>query len=126
MLNIDEINNTIIQLQNEPTTFDTCKKLAALYIVREHLDFDSKDDINNQEDTVEKELNDIAPQYRKYCDLKRKYQLNEISKEPVIQSMTLVSKEIEEFIRILYCNTDMLEEREIINQTLKILVEKYR
>ena len=36
MLNIAEIENTIQELENGNTTFDSCIKLASLYIVREH------------------------------------------------------------------------------------------
>ena len=37
MLNLQEIENTIEELEQGATTFDTCLKLSALYIVRDHI-----------------------------------------------------------------------------------------
>lgn len=119
------IDDTIEELEQSDTNFANCDKLAMLYIIKDHYK-KYPPVLRGLYDEVEEELNDIAPQYKKYCELKRKYQLNEISKEPVIQSMNLVCKEIEDFIRILYCNTDMKEERDLIIKMLKAQTEKYR
>lgn len=119
------IDDTIEELEQSDTNFANCDKLAMLYIIKDHYK-KYPPVLRGLYDEVEEELNDIAPQYKKYCELKRKYQLKEISKEPVIQSMNLVCKEIEDFIRILYCNTDMKEERDLIIKMLKAQTEKYR
>lgn len=37
MLNLDEIDKTILDLENHDTTYAACEKLAWLYIVRDHL-----------------------------------------------------------------------------------------
>ena len=37
MLNIDEINKTILDLEQHDTTYTVCEKLSWLYIVRDHL-----------------------------------------------------------------------------------------
>lgn len=37
MIDLDEINRTILKLEQNDTTFATCEKLADLYIVRDHL-----------------------------------------------------------------------------------------
>lgn len=37
MLNIDEIEKTILDLEKHDTTYSTCERLAWLYIVRDHL-----------------------------------------------------------------------------------------
>lgn len=36
MIDLDEINKTILQLEERDTTYATCEKLADLYIVRDH------------------------------------------------------------------------------------------
>ena len=105
MLNIDEINNTIAELEAGNTTFDACMKLSALYTVREHL---------NADDEVVDEYNDIPPQYREYASIKRKYQLGEVTEASVEKQTKLVCKEITEFINTLYSSTDMPLEREMI------------
>lgn len=37
MLDLDEINRTILKLEQNDTTFATCEKLADLYTVRDHI-----------------------------------------------------------------------------------------
>lgn len=37
MLDLDEINRTILMLEGRDTTYATCEKLADLYIVRDHI-----------------------------------------------------------------------------------------
>lgn len=37
MISIEEIDKTILDLENHDTTYATCEKLAWLYIVRDHL-----------------------------------------------------------------------------------------
>lgn len=118
-MNLEEIKNTIEALEESSTTFGNCEKLASLYICREYLTKKSEPASKEpKEEEVEKEINDILPQYRSYCDIKRKYQLQEIGKEPVISSMKKVCTEIEEFIQILYSSTDMKEERTQIHNML--------
>ena len=111
MLNITEINNTITELENGDTTFANCQKLASLYIVRDKFPVNA----------VEHELSDILPQYKNYCAVKRKYQLNELTVDAVINSVNGVCKEIQEFIEILYGSTDTPEERERIRQMIQNL-----
>ena len=114
---MEEINNTIENLENSSTTFDNCMKLASLYIVRtEHQK--AITDVGKQ---VESELNDILPQYRLYCQVKRKYQLHELPDTSVQLAMKDVCREIQEFIHTLYSSTDMPEERELIKNLINNL-----
>lgn len=118
MLDVDEIENTIKDLENGDTTFDTCIKLASLYIV-----LDKYKQSERAEDEVELELNDILPQYKKYCEIKRAYQLKITSKDAVLDSMRIVCTEIKEFIENLYSHTDTQEERELITELIMQLIE---
>lgn len=65
-------------------------------------------------DNTLKELNDILPQYKKYVDIKRRYQLGELSEATVENSIKLLVQEIKDFMMILYRNTDMPVERKHI------------
>ena len=118
-MNLEEINNTIEALENSSTTFGNCEKLASLYICRQHM---ATPDSNPQ---VEQEYSDILPQYRNYCTIKRRYQLHEITDEPVISSMMRVCTEIKEFIQVLYSNTDTENERIQIHNMLMELSSIY-
>ena len=113
------IDSTIDELEQGETTFANCEKLASLYIIKEHFK-QYPPVLRGLYDEIEDELNDIAPQYRTYCEIKREYQLGKTTKEAVIKSIKGVCKEIEEFLQLLYSNTDMPEERE----QLKLLINK--
>lgn len=113
-INIAEINNTIVELENGETTFVNCQKLASLYVVKEHLETD---------DVIEK-YNDILPSYKDYCTTKANYQINHLPKEMLIDAMSNVCREIREFLFILFCNTDMKEERIAIKDCLIKVIEE--
>ena len=123
MLNTDEVNNTIEELENSNTTFENCLKLASLYIVRENYKSANLTGNFNESEVVQ-ELNDILPQYKHYCDVKRRYQLDEVTEQAVLNDMTEVCRELKEFIQVLYSNTDMPEERHLIVGTLNDIITK--
>lgn len=104
IMDIKDINRTITELEDDSTTFENCNKLASLYIIKEFFN----------KNAVEDELTDILPQYKKYTDIKRRYQLGEASEKTVEKQIKLVCKEVSEFIHFLYSSTDLPIEREII------------
>ena len=126
MVNIDEIRATIAELENSDTTFENCHKLADLYIVDMFYHSRSKNatEINlvsltaTEERTIEQELNDLFPYYKKYADTKRKYQLGQLPETLLQKDLENLCREIEEFLHILYNNTHTKEER----TTLKNLI----
>ena len=113
MLDLQMIDNTIEELENGDTNFMNCQKLASLYIIKQF----------NQQPTheVETELNDILPSYRQYQEVKRHYQLGEVSDIQIINSLNAVCKEISEFLHILYSSTDTQIERDTIVSMIKKL-----
>lgn len=118
-MNIEDVESTIAKLENEEdnTTFENCNKLASLYIVRDYY-LKSKKQHGNE---VEEELNDILPQYKKYVELKHKYQMGEISERPIENAIKSVCEEISEFIQMMYRCTDMPVERDYIKKMLNSL-----
>lgn len=114
MLDIQEIEDTISDLENSDTTLENCRILADMYIIRDTYS-------RRNSNTVEKELNDILPQYRRYRDIKRKYQLQEVTESAVINSIYNVCKELKEFIQTLYSSTDTQAERDAIVSMIKQL-----
>lgn len=114
MLDIQEIEDTIQDLENSDTTLDNCKILADMYIIRDQY-------YSNNPNKVEQELNDILPQYQLYRDIKRKYQLQEVTDSAVINSIYNVCKELQEFIQTLYSSTDTQAERDAIVDMIKKL-----
>jgi len=67
---------------------------------------------------VKKELADILPSYYEYVDLKRDYQMGNISESRVIKSLKFVCIEIREFVDTLYSSTDMNKERKCIREMI--------
>lgn len=114
-MDINIINDLIADLeQAEETSLSNARNLSALYIVRNQMT--NKDMIQSD---VTKELHDILPSYKRYIDMKRRYQMQETTKESVLSYMKQLCIEIKEFIRTLYSSTDMPEERTMIQQMLK-------
>ncbi len=113
-MSADGINKAILELESRPTTEDTVQKLASLYIIRDQLQSGIPPVVKD----VETELDDILPCYKDYKKVKRRYQLHEVPKEAVQESLKDVCKEIDEFIHTLFNNTDMPEERKQIKQLI--------
>ena len=97
------------------TDFLRVMVLSSLYIVREHFDKD---------DAVITEYNDILPNYSKYCEIKRKFQLNELPDTAIQPAILAVCKEVKEFLLILYNNTDTQNERELLQEMLNSIVNE--
>ena len=117
MLDMELINETISELENTVTTFDTCAKLSSLYIIKEYYRPASNDVVNvPQDEVVRRELSDILPHYNMYVKLKTEYQTGQLDKEPVLQALRSVVNEIKEFTTMLYNSTDMPEERELLEE----------
>lgn len=117
-MDIEAINEAIEELENSDTTVKNVQELACLYIVRQNINH-----VNLN--VVARELDDILPAYNNYCDIKRKYQLKEITEEGVIDSMKYLCVEICEFIDSLYSHTDMRKERKQLNMMLESLYNRY-
>lgn len=111
------IQNTIEELENSETNFFNCQNLAHLYIVREYYR-PKQSSLLSENELLTKELSDIFPQYREYVEMKKKYQAKELPKEAVIGSMSALCEEIKDFLLLLYCNSDMPEERKSIKDVL--------
>ena len=114
MINNKEIEAMIKMCENSENSLSNVRNLASLYIVQEH----TKNATQRTTDSTERELNDILPQYKEYCDIKRKYQLRILPETAVHRSMQFLCKEIEEFIKTLYNNTETKEERQMIEDLL--------
>lgn len=112
MVDLSEISTTIKELENQELTFDLCQKLANLYIIRDHY----------KDNAVVKEYNDILPSYQKFCEVKRSYQMSEVSEDYVYKQLELLCSEISEFLKTLYHNTDTQHEHDIIENMLKNIV----
>ena len=124
MINLQDINETIHDLEQQPTNFTVCEKLAILYTVRNNIiksESEPKVEHTLEINPVVSEYMDILPSYERYCEDKRKFQLGELTQDKIINDMKDVCKEIQEFITTLYSNTDTIDERELISNMINNL-----
>lgn len=118
-MNIADINKCIAMLEQGETTYSNCQKLASLLTVKNYFTQSPKESKMSDLEHAQKELADILPHYNKYCHLKADFQRNLIGKEPVLESLGIVCKEIKEYLQALYSSTDMPEERILLEELIK-------
>ena len=116
-MDIKIIKEAIKELEQSDTIVDNIQELASLYIVAQNME----QGLN----PVVTELNEILPAYNRYIQVKRKYQLGEITEEPVCTNIKQVCAEIRDFMCTLYAGTDMGKERRCIRALIQELYEKY-
>ena len=112
-MDITVINNMIDELEQSEPSLSNVRNLSALYNVRSNLLGTTRFD------KTTKELSDILPSYLQYIDIKRKYQLHEVSDEALYLNMKELCREIQEFIRALYSGSDTQKERDMLRQLIK-------
>ena len=125
MLDLELIEDTIEELEQDATSFENCEKLASLYICR----LMNKNATMKLSDTLESvsynsrnsEVEDILPAYDKYIDTKRRYQQYEVVDKMLIYAMDNLCSEIVEFISDLYHNTETEAERVLIVEMINNL-----
>ncbi len=113
MIDLQVIEDTIYDLEQEPLSLDLCEKLATLYICRDNV----KSRLNRPTEAsngVLDELHDILPAYNKYVETKIRYQKYEVVEQMVIIAMQNLCDEITDFVSELYHNTVSDAERQII------------
>ena len=77
--------------------------------------------LGDQTNPVVTELQEIIPQYKKYCVIKKRYQMNEVSEEMVYTSMQYLCDDITEFLNMLYSHTDTRLERSMLRDMISDL-----
>ena len=115
-MELHEVETMIRDLENSDNSFSTARNLASLYIVRSQLQEKLNITLKQSGDAVLIELYDVIPSYKKYVEIKRKYQLNEVSDTKVLEELKILCKEIKEFIHTLYISTYNNEERQLLKQ----------
>lgn len=113
MIDLQAIEDTIYDLEQEPLSLDLCEKLATLYICRDN----AKSRLNRPTEALNgvlDELRDILPAYNKYVETKTRYQKYEVVEQMVIIAMQNLCDEITDFVSELYHNTVSSAERQII------------
>ena len=120
-MNVEDINTIIQELQDSEITPSNTRFLASLYIIKDKME----KPVTRHDNTSNKELQDVLPAFNHYVDVKRKYQMQQISDDALVQSMKFVVQELREFIQTLYCNTSTRKERIQIESMLTELISQF-
>lgn len=122
-MNINAINAAIEDLEASETAVNTVQELAALYIVKDYMENPEK----GANLRVEREINDILPAYKKYCVIKRRFQVGEVQIEAINTAMKVLCKELGDLLCALYSGTNSDEERTamitMLSKSIKTLQE---
>ena len=118
MINLEEITNAIQTLENGPTTYESCHKLATLYAVRDEL-------LKTTQNQVVDSTSEVLPQYKKYCLVKKQYQMNETTIEAIYPAMQYLCVELKEFLYKIYNHTDTAVERDMLKDTICNMFNEY-
>ena len=113
-MDINQINDTIKELESGQTTFDACHKLATLYTIRDRL-------TKSEQISDVKVLTDIFPCYESYIENKRKYQLKQTSADSLYSCMSLLCLEISDFIHNIYSSCDTEVEKAVLKNVIASL-----
>lgn len=121
-MDIELIEDTIEELEQDATSFENCEKLASLYICRlfnKNANMSLLDTSDNVSTIIEhSELHDILPAYCKYIETKKRYQQFEVVDKMLIYAMEDVCQEIIDFVAELYHNTETQAERVLITDMI--------
>lgn len=118
MIDLQAIDERINILEDNAISTEDIVELASLYVIKQNTKLP---DMN----VITAELDDILPQYKTYCNIKRRYQLGEVDQVAVIKALKGVCQEIKEFLCTLYSHTDMGKERILLLNMVEEIHKKF-
>lgn len=77
--------------------------------------------LQQSNDAVLTELYEVIPSYKQYVIAKRRRQLNEISEDLVLDTLSRLGKELKDFVKSLYTATASENERIMLTRIIKDL-----
>ena len=113
MLDMELIEDSIAELEQDATSYENCIRLASLYICREINKNGNMRTVDTSNDSIREE-DCLFTSYNKYVDTKRRYQEYEIVDRLLICAMSNLCDDLLDFIEQLYHNTETEAERALI------------
>ena len=111
MINLKDIDASIEYYENQPTSLETCRILADLYVCRDNANCEKVYDMP------------LISSYNKYVRTKRTYQLYNTDKEILLSDMSELSTEISNLISLLLQNSETEQERDILKTEITNVLE---
>lgn len=120
MLDMELIEDSIAELEQDATSYENCIRLASLYICRE-INKNRNMSVLDTSNDVSHDSNDLFSTYNKYIDAKMRYQQYEVVDKMLIYAMSNLCHELTDFISNLYHNTETTAERALIVEMINNL-----
>lgn len=120
MLDMELIEDSIVELEQDATSYENCIRLASLYICRE-INKNRNMSVLDTSNDVSHDSNDLFSTYNKYIDAKMRYQQYEVVDKMLIYAMSNLCHELTDFISNLYHNTETTAERALIVEMINNL-----
>lgn len=117
-MNIIEVNDAIKELESADASLSNIRNLASLYIVQGQMHGKLNSVMQQSNDAVLTELYEVIPSYKQYVIAKRRRQLNEISEDLVLDTLSRLGKELRDFIKSLYTATASENERILLSKII--------
>ena len=117
-MNIVEVNDAIKELESADTSLSNIRNLASLYIVQGQMQGKLNSVMQQSNDAVLTELYEVIPSYKQYVIAKRRRQLNEISEDLVLDTLSRLGKELRDFVKSLYTATASENERILLTKII--------
>lgn len=117
-MNIIEVNDAIKELESADTSLSNIRNLASLYIVQGQMQGKLNSVMQQSNDAVLTELYEVIPSYKQYVIAKRRRQLNEISEDLVLDTLSRLGKELRDFVKSLYTATASENERILLSKII--------
>lgn len=117
-MNIIEVNDAIKELESADSSLSNIRNLASLYIVQGQMQGKLNSVMQQSNDAVLTELYEVIPSYKQYVIAKRRRQLNEISEDVVLDTLSRLGKELRDFIKSLYTATASENERILLSKII--------
>lgn len=117
-MNIIEVNDAIKELESADASLSNIRNLASLYIVQGQMQGKLNSVIQQSNDAVLTELYEVIPSYKQYVIAKRRRQLNEISEDLVLDTLSRLGKELKDFVKSLYTATASENERILLSKII--------
>jgi len=117
-MNIIEVNDAIRELESADASLYNIRNLASLYIVQGQMQGKLNSVMQQSNDAVLTELYEVIPSYKQYVIAKRRRQLNEISEDLVLDTLSRLGKELRDFVKSLYTATASENERILLSKII--------
>ena len=114
MIDRAELQSTIAECIDNPSSSQVCQRLASYYVIQDHL-------FNNNEKMYSGDDVSVLPAYDDFAEAKRSYQQGEGNEQAMIERLNALLSQMIDLIHRLYVNANTEQERSAIMSAIQKL-----